>query len=266
MLKVYLVEDEHISRAAVRKMLESFEDVEVVGEAEDGASAIEQVPYLMPHVVIADIHMPGMDGLDMAEWIRRTYPDIMIVFLTGHSDFPLAQRAIKLGASDYILKPTKKEDLWEALSRVRQKWFGASKEQSCLMFQLNQQQLDVNQEIAQVYGYHLPGVINCRKLILQAVEYINKHYALEITLKHMSDVLFVNQTYFSEVFKSETGVTFNDYLTIVRTEKVKQLLIQNRELKLYSIAEMVGYKDAKYLSQLFRKVVGCTPNEFRNSH
>ncbi len=265
MLKVYLVEDERLSRLAVRKMIESFEDITVVGDAEDGATAMDQIPYLMPHVVILDIRMPGMDGLELADWIRDSYPQICIIFLTGHSDFPLAQKAIKLGAIDYILKPTKKEDLWSALFNARNRLFGEATEQNDLLFSLGADGLTVNQQIARLYGFELPDVIKCRKLVLQAVQYINRNYATAITLKHMSEVLFVNQTYFSEVFKSETGVMFNDYLTIVRIEKAKQLLLQNRELKLYSVAEIVGYRDAKYFSQLFRKLVGLTPSQYRDA-
>ena len=79
----------------------------------------------------------------------------------------------------------------------------------------------------------------------------------------MGDFLFISQSYFSEIMKQETGVTFSEYLTITRIEAAKALLLNDRNMKIYAVARKVGYVDSKYFSQIFRRYTGVTPNQFR---
>lgn len=265
MLKVLIVEDEPISRKATRKMLSTLAGVMIMGEAASGEEAIQMIPSLLPHLVIADIFMPGITGLKLGEWILTNFPEIKLIYLTGHRDFNLIQKSMKLNAVDFILKPTKMEDLWEAISRAKKKCFGDDPIHDSGMFRVEGNTLVVNQQIAKSYGHCLPDEIPCNKLVRQAVEYINSQYHQDITLKHMGEVLFLNETYFCDVFKTETGISFVRYLTIVRIEKAKQLLAGKFDLKLYQISSMIGYKNPKYFSQVFKKLVGIPPVEYQNN-
>ncbi len=263
MLKVFLAEDETVSRKAIKKMIQEMEDTEVIGEAENGVSAIEQLEKLVPDVVILDINMPEMDGLTLAEWIRGHYPQVFLLFLTGYSSFAYAHKAIKLEALDYILKPTRQEELRSALNRARILVFGESLANRERLFSCADGRIVVNQRVAELYGYRLPKELTCRSVVLRAIEHINDNYSCDLTLKHMGDFLFISQSYFSEIMKQETGVTFSEYLTITRIEAAKALLLNDRNMKIYAVARKVGYVDSKYFSQIFRRYTGVTPNQFR---
>lgn len=91
----------------------------VCGTAEDGVDALEQCLTLKPDVLISDIRMPGMDGLELLEKLRCKMPDLIVIFVSGYSEFEYAQRAVRLGAFDYLLKPAAAEDLTGLLSRLK---------------------------------------------------------------------------------------------------------------------------------------------------
>ena len=99
-------------------------------------------------------------------------------------------------------------------------------------------------------------------LIHRCIQYIGTHYGEKITLEETAKIVYLSAPYLSRIFKEETGSTFNDYVTTVRIEKAKQLIRQG-DLRLSDIALMVGYEDQSYFTKVFRRVVGCSPSEFR---
>lgn len=106
MLKVILVDDEEIIRNGIQQSLDwNSLGFEIVGTAEDGEEALSTIAVTKPNLVITDIKMPFMDGLELIERVRTDYPEIYFIIISGHDEFPLAQRALQLGAYDYILKP-----------------------------------------------------------------------------------------------------------------------------------------------------------------
>jgi two-component system response regulator YesN len=120
MLKVVLVDDEEIIRDGLLAAV-PWEDMgfHVVGQAEDGEQALQVIEDTHPDVVITDIKMPFIDGLQLIESIKPKYPDLYIVIISGHDEFQYAQKAIKLGAFDYILKPIELEYLVNLLHKLR---------------------------------------------------------------------------------------------------------------------------------------------------
>lgn len=104
-----------------------------------------------------------------------------------------------------------------------------------------------------------------RKVIAKALDFINSHYHKDITLNDLADYVFMSQWYFSKLFKKEIGETFSEFLLKVRLDKAKELLKGSLELKTYEVAEKVGFNDARYFGQIFKKVTGMTPSEFRES-
>jgi two-component system response regulator YesN len=103
--------------------------------------------------------------------------------------------------------------------------------------------------------------IKHKKAIDTITEYIHEHYTEDITLDVLSDMVATSRTYLCYIFKKVTGETFNQYLTRVRMEKAKKLVLEGKWM-VYEIAEMVGYKNIPYFSALFKKTTGCTPMEF----
>ena len=101
-----------------------------------------------------------------------------------------------------------------------------------------------------------------RKPVLEAIAYMKEHFTEKITLEDVAATIGFNTNYFSELFKKETGENFSNYLLGIRMEKAKQML-RDTKIPVYEIGESVGYKDAKYFSQQFMKVVGVKPAEYR---
>ncbi|MDQ0338654.1 two-component system response regulator YesN [Caldalkalibacillus uzonensis] len=121
MYKVLLVEDEALERQALRSMLESmFDDLDVVGEAENGRKAIELAEALHPDIITIDIKMPGMDGLQTIEEIKNIHPNARFIVLSAYDAFDYAQKAIELNVTHYVLKPYKRAELKEKVHRACQ--------------------------------------------------------------------------------------------------------------------------------------------------
>ncbi|HYE10120.1 MAG TPA: response regulator [Patescibacteria group bacterium] len=106
---------------------------------------------------------------------------------------------------------------------------------------------------------NIPG---CRKIINEIKLHIHNNYFTNISLRQIANEFFMNESYLSDLFKKETGVSFTSYLTKERMEKAKELLKQG-DLKIYDISEMVGYSNPRYFNSVFKKYAGLTPFEYR---
>jgi len=115
MIRVLLVDDEQLAKDRLRQLLRPFEDVEVVGEAEDGEQAVEKALELRPDVIFLDIQMPGCSGIDVAASLPSPRP--RIIFCTAYDQYAID--AFELHAVDYLLKPVTRARLCKALERVR---------------------------------------------------------------------------------------------------------------------------------------------------
>ncbi|WP_248926818.1 helix-turn-helix domain-containing protein [Paenibacillus hamazuiensis] len=244
MYKIMIVEDEWLVREGL-KMTIPWEQMgfELAGEASDGLAALDLLGELSPDVVLTDIRMPALDGIGLAEKVAERLPFTKIVFLTGFDDFAYAQKAVKLGAADFVLKPTNPDELQHVFGRVRAK---LDRERPYRA----QAERDLREQGRESGGFH-------------SIEaYIREHYGEEITLQEMADRHYMSESHFSRLFKQQVGTSFLEYLTTVRVEKAKELLM-NPKLKIYEVSVRVGYQDSRYFSQIYRKYTGETPTEFR---
>ncbi len=122
MYSVIIVDDEQMIHLSLRKIIASSNlDFEVIGEAEDGLEALELVQRTSPDVVITDIYMPELDGLDFIEQARETHPNLIFVILSGYNDFNFAQKSIRFGVSEFLLKPIEPHKLLETLQTIQEK-------------------------------------------------------------------------------------------------------------------------------------------------
>ena len=119
MFRVLIIDDEPIIRKGLKNIInwQSF-GCEVCGEAADGHDGKELIKELRPDIIITDIKMPETDGLTMLRDIKSTVPDSKIIILTGHRDFDYVHEALKIGAFDFLLKPSKIEELTSVISRA----------------------------------------------------------------------------------------------------------------------------------------------------
>jgi DNA-binding NarL/FixJ family response regulator len=119
-IRLVLADDHPLVRAGIRAELENLPSVEVVGEANDGREALEMVASLSPDVVFIDISMPGLNGLEAVERIIKEFPDVRVIILSMHDNEEYVWRALKAGASGYLLKRSATAELGMAVQRVAQ--------------------------------------------------------------------------------------------------------------------------------------------------
>lgn len=245
--KYMVVEDEDLIRQNIVKKIESMSlPFEFIGDADNGRDALDLIDQRYPDIVFTDIKMPIMDGLEMAEELHFSYPQMKIIIITSYNDFSFAQKAIRFGVTDYLLKPVDPDEMRVVLNRILES------------FKVNQSQL-----------YHLIAKRNQEKEYskeetIQLVEnYIRNHFQQEITLGMIASEVGLTPDYLSKLFKKYKNESPVKYLSKIRVEKAKALLLELPEAEVKIIGEMVGYDDPYYFSRVFKTNVGVYPTEYR---
>ncbi len=222
---------------------------EVSAIAKDGLEALNILRQKSFDLVITDISMPEMDGLELANQIRECYPQTIVIILSGYDEFDFARKAIRCDVFDYLLKPLDDDELNEVLQRV------ANLLQSRERLQQIQQSLvpQVEDKIT----------IEPVTIVEKATAYINEHYLEPISLSDIARFLDISASYLSDVFHKSTGEPYCKYITKVRMEKAAELLRQNRQIKVYIVSKNVGYLSTKHFNVVFKKYFGMTPIEYQ---
>ena len=241
MYRVVLIDDEPLITEGLRKIV-SWEKYhcEVVGTAEDAASGKQLIRTLQPHILFTDIRMPGDDGLTMLAGLRSEFPDMQVTVLTGYREFSYAQEAIRLGVTRFLLKPSRMDEIHEALEAMTAR--------------LSDEKTDEETDGENAGSF----------LINQATAYMQKHYAEKLTLQEVADACYVSQWHLSKLMNRHTGKSFYDILNSLRITAAKDLL-KDPGLRISDIGEMVGYADTAHFANVFKKVVGMSANEYRNN-
>lgn len=255
MHKVLIVEDEDIMRKGLMFM-PRWQDVDciVVGEAANGLDGLEKIKKLRPDIVIVDINMPVMDGLEMLEKsIEEFGYDAIIV--TSYEEFEYARRGISLGVTEYLLKPIDYNKLYAAVRKIQAKRNADTNIRRVI------RQLDVEKKKLEILNYHYDDGATGNRYVDFMLKTIHERYPERLSLTDISEQCRMSSTYLNVKFKNETGYTFNDYLNRYRIQKAVDLLRENR-YKVYEVADMVGFSDYKYFIKVFKKYTGCSPARF----
>ena len=238
MCRIVIADDENAERQLLRDILERH-----FAQTVD----IRWVTISEADIVLMDIEMPGISGLEAARRIREENPDVKLIYITAFPLFSYAQEALKLGASDYILKPVNSDDVIAAVTRA----IG---------------QREAERQLSQVAAATIRApeeVEGANQLIGKVKKYLQHNYmTVDISLDSVSNIVNLNPTYFSALFKKETGVNFLDYLTDLRIQAARTLLTDPLR-STGEIASMVGYDSAGYFARAFKKRTGMTPTEYR---
>ncbi|MBA2941805.1 response regulator [Paenibacillus sp. CGMCC 1.16610] len=384
-MDILIVDDETVIREGIqRTLLNRFPEHQV----HLAANAEQAIALLRSHriqIVLTDILMPGMTGLELMNMSRSRHPNVKWVVISAYSEFSYAQEAVRLGAKDYLLKPIGKEVLSEMIRKLGEEIaheIELNEESELLkanrkylqeaVFQRFVQGLDtgridmkpfmeqhphfhlimvkmesdkavflenfiienVLQELIERYGKGFVTVHDSKSLLgvvtlpdaallttlvdelrshlvkylkvpfqimsseqinrfeavpaeVQrmrqasttqvyehhasgsdrsvdvALQYIRTHYHDDLSLEKVAAIVYLNPVYFSQLFKQKIGQGFKEYVTHLRLEQAKQLLL-NPKLKLADVADRIGYQDMRHFSQVFRKKYGVTPSEYRN--
>lgn len=250
MLKVLVVEDEEMIRKGIVLAVDwAALDCVVVGEASNGAQALEVVERYDPSLIITDLKMPVMDGLEMLRQLRERGNNAFVIILTAYDSFAYAQTALRLGAVDFLLKPFHDGELEQAVTRLKQRMDRAGQGGEKGPAPLPLPELKKGDK---------------SKYVLEAMAYIGEHYhEPNIGVAAIAQHLGISEGHLSHTFKKETDYTLLNYLTRYRIHRAMELLRDCR-LKVYEVAEQVGYRDIAYFSATFKKLVGMSPSEYQD--
>lgn len=262
--KVLLADDEQIERMALAKRLHKhFGDSLVIWQAADGNEAVRLCFKERCQIVIMDISMPELNGVEAAEQIRRLDEDCEIIFLTAYDEFSYAKRAIAIHALDYLLKPCEEEELTavmeEAVGRIQKR------EQF--------EKLHMEQEMPEEIGAEMPEPDleeepNEPDRLGQAAEkirrYIRKNYMKDISMQDAARMMNYSDAYFCKLFKQCFDQNFTAYLARFRINEARRLL-QDKNASVREVSMLVGYYDANYFAKVFKRIAGMNPSEYRDS-
>ncbi|MFA9465420.1 MAG: response regulator [Velocimicrobium sp.] len=238
-MDIVIVDDEPKIRNGLYKLLNAKENWNVVGVFEEAKIALKFLYENTVDVLITDIKMPEVSGLELIGKIREKNQEVSIIILSGYSNFSFAQKAIELGVTRYITKPTNPKELISILTRIEME-----KDNVEETIEEKEQEVD-------------------NLLVKKATEYIEMNYSKKIALKDIASELYISPNYLSELFKRHMGQNLSEYIIEYRMLKALKLLGQ-LEYKISDVAEVVGFNDAKYFSSTFKKMYGVTPLEYRN--
>ena len=238
-LRVLLVDDEVMIREGFKQLFDwQAHDCEVVGEACDGMEALTQIDTLRPDIVIMDINIPIMNGLKVIQLCRIKHPNTAFVIVSGYDDFSYCREALRLQITDYILKPVNYEEFGTCIDSLK--------------ISLFEQRVSSAAEPEKQEERAITGI----------TRYLQEHLAEEISLSVLAEEFHLNPQYISQLFKSEIGVNFLAYLTNIRMEKAKKLLLTT-SLSIAEVAEQSGYGDYRVFTKVFKKSEGVTPSQYR---
>lgn len=236
-LRVLLVDDEIMIREGFKRLFNWEEhECEVVGEASDGMEALAQIDSLHPDIVIMDINIPIMNGLKVIQLSRIKHPDIAFVIVSGYDDFSYCREALRLQITDYILKPVNYAEFGNSIDNLK--------------ISLYEKRISDEPEQSE------------ERVINVITRYLQKHLSEETSLSVLADEFHLNPQYISQLFKNEIGVNFLTYLTNIRMEKAKKLLLSTA-LPITDVAERAGYTDYRVFTKVFKKTEGVTPSQYR---
>ncbi|MEK5026048.1 MULTISPECIES: response regulator transcription factor [Paenibacillus] len=266
--RVLIVDDEYYFRQLLIHLIDwTSAGFEVVAEAEEGSAALKIMEEQAIDLIITDIEMPNMNGLDFVKAVRALDSAAKLIFITSYDNFTYAQKAISLGADHYLLKPIDEEAVEQALITIRtqltEKW-----EAERYINRLKKEAGYVQEPEAGQSTEEGRRQGSGKRLVRKAVDHVTAHYADDsLSLQSTASVLFVNPSYLSHMFKKETSESFVEYVTNVRLGKAMELLRQGAAAdeslapKVATIAHQVGYRDPFYFSKCFKKKYGITPNK-----
>lgn len=238
-LRVLLVDDEIMIREGFKKLFdwEAHECV-VVGEAADGMEAITKIDEEQPDIVIMDINIPIINGLKVIQLSRVKYPSMAFVIVSGYDDFSYCREALRLQITDYILKPVNYEEFGSCIDQLKISLY--------------------NNEVKE------KPVVKKERVITGITKYMQEHLSEDVSLHILSEEFHLNSQYISQLFKNEIGVNFLTYLTNIRMEHAKKLLLSS-SLSIAEVSEQSGYDDYRVFTKVFKKSEGITPSQYRRN-
>lgn len=266
MYRVVIADDEKVERSGVRFLLKRLDEMFEISEFSNGQEAWEWLSKHPADILLTDVKMPFMDGMEL---IRRVYekdPGIRIVVFSGFSEFEYARIAMKYHAENYILKPVNPAEFSQTMKRiVAEITAEREKERKFAEMERRLEQLEASPQEAT--GHEIAGGGGVQSAIHPEIEtvrrYIQEHYGDELGIEKLAQLAYMAPAYLSTMFKKETGQNLSKFIREVRMERAKELLEESHR-KIIDIGVAVGYPNVSYFCQSFREYYGISPQKYRS--
>ncbi len=258
MIRLLIADDECLEREALTEMVSRrFEHEVVLETAENGRKAADTAILWGADLILMDIEMPGMSGLDAARAVLAQRPGCRVIFVTAYSLFQYAHEAVHLGACDYLLKPVDPDELEASIRRAMRQIETERKLEALAPVQPEPK------ESAAPAAEPDDAENSQNALVMAHVRrYLEDNYMFDISLDSVGEILHISPAYLSAQFKKYQKMNFLDCLTELRINAAKELLTDPFRSSA-EVASMVGYEDASYFARAFKKRTGETPTQFR---
>jgi transcriptional regulatory protein len=236
-MNLLIADDENLELKVLEKTVKKhFVDELEIFASSNGRKASQICDEMKPDIALLDIEMPGMNGIELAKYIKEKYADCIIIFITAYDRFDYAIEAIHIKAFDYLLKPWKEERLCELINMAIENVRSMQKTDS---------------------------IVHSQKDVIK--DYIDRNYKKDISAKDVAGILGYSDVYFSKVFKQLFDDNFINYLTKIRIDRAK-LLLKDVSFNIKEVGKSVGYADSNYFTKVFKRSIGMSPSEYRNRH
>lgn len=247
MFRVLIADDEDTIRKGLKNLIKSYDiGLSVIATANDGEMALKLINQYRPEIILMDINMPFMNGLEVIENIRKIDDNTKIIIISGYDRFDYAQKSLEFGVFSYLLKPINHRDFKNILIQAMDSY-------TKRMWEISQIKQDNDFQIKEDLG-------------ISIIKYIKENFSSgDISLSSLADHFFVSQSYLSKTIREKTGVNFTDYINKLRIDMAIHLLLDTESnYPIRKIAEMVGYNSQHYFSRAFKNYMGLSPNQYRN--
>jgi len=238
---VIIVDDD---KWAIEDIKQSFRfsdwGFQIVGECYNAETALASILQQAPDLVISDIKMSAMSGLDMISACRQKGIESKFVLVSGYDSFDYVQEAFKNNVYYYLLKPLEDSKVDELMRRI-------------------QSQLDNDCSAKSLK----PASSMKRDSISIAIDYINEHFTEAITLEKVAEKAYISKAYLSQMISLKLGVTFTYYKNSLRIRYAKQLIQEHRFTSMTEIAEQAGFDSSSQFSKVFRQHAHMSPQEYK---
>ncbi len=255
-MKLLVADDERTIRNGLLSLPWESIGIQQVYQAENGLTAKEILKEEKIDIIISDIKMPGLSGLELAEYIKECAMDTAVILLTGYSDFEFARRALRNEVFDYMLKPIRPGSILETVRRVKEALERKRyKAEVVRKYETASGSLNFREQISWMFQ----GV---NRQTLEILLDMAENFSQGISLNSLAEKYHFSSAYLSRMIKKETGYSFSGILNAIRLAAAVEFLLKNHG-KINLICDLVGFSDQKYFSQVFKKTFGCSPGEFR---
>lgn len=268
MYKILVADDEIIERKVLLKKLHRKYDKENVSfyEAENGREVLALYEQYGADILLLDIEMPGITGLEAAAAIRKKDKNCAILFLTAYNEFDYAKKAIEVHALEYLLKPYEDNELFLAIDSAMhyEDEIRAGALHPLPNVEEKPSSAGIGDDAADRPAEDMKTEEGGEEQITARIRhFVEKHYMDDISVLDMAVTFGYSEAYFCKLFKQNFGKNFVTYLTEYRVTLAKKAL-EDLSCNVKDVGQQVGYGDSNYFTKVFRRITGMSPSEYRS--